>query len=349
MKWKKITLLTGYDRFFGQTRKPWVSMDVDRMLPVLHQNGYEVEECEFHDIVHRKSSIENAVIFYSFSQRTNLRKYITDIIAYLDNGSNLIVPSQDLLLCHENKGYQELYKKKKGIGGLSAHYLSSKRELDKYEISYPVVLKSVAGSNAKGVFLVSNREELESRIAAMGPGLGLLKHLDFFRRKYLRRKNVAHYPDYNDRIDYYQYRDYITPEECFVLQEYIPDLSSDYRVIAMDDRFYVMQRLNRDNDFRASGAKRFVYEVEFESGMLDFAKIIFEKIHNPFLSMDIARWNDRYYLFEFQALHFGVSAIRNTPGFYRQTNGKWELIREKRPVEEEIADGLIKFLQRQEA
>ncbi len=30
----------------------------------------------------------------------------------LDDGSNFIIPSYEMLLCHEDKGFQELYKKK---------------------------------------------------------------------------------------------------------------------------------------------------------------------------------------------------------------------------------------------
>jgi len=350
LKWNKIVLLTGYDRFFGQTRKPWVSMNVDRMLPILRQNGYEVEEYEFHQIANRQVEIRNAVVLYTFSQRANLRRYIQDVVRFLDEGSNLLLPSYDLLRCHENKGYQELFRPKVGLERPRGYYFSSKREIRSYDLRYPLVLKAIEGSNAKGVSLVHNDAELKQKIRSWEPGTGIWTRLGFFRRKYLRRKKYyAEYPDYNNRIDYSQYRDYITPETGFILQEYVSELDHDYRISVFGDRYYVVKRMTRENDFRASGAKRFIVDFQIDPEMLDFAKEVYSRFKTPWLSIDIAQKNGQFYIFEYQALHFGINAIVKNRGFYRSENGDWQFIPGIHPIEEEIADGLIKFLQRQEA
>ena len=38
MKKDHIVFLTGNDNFFGQSRRPWVSMNVDRMQEILQKN-----------------------------------------------------------------------------------------------------------------------------------------------------------------------------------------------------------------------------------------------------------------------------------------------------------------------
>jgi glutathione synthase/RimK-type ligase-like ATP-grasp enzyme len=43
-------------------------------------------------------------------------------------------------------------------------------------------------------------------------------------------------------------------------QEFIPNNSFDVRLIVIDDKAYGMKRLNRENDFRASGSNSFVYD-----------------------------------------------------------------------------------------
>ena len=164
---KRIVILTGYDRFFGQTRKPWVGMNLDRFSLLLREAGYAVEEYEFHQLANRKTRIQDSVVLYSFSQRPQLRRYIRDIIWGLKDASNLLIPSLDLLQCHENKGFQELYKQRLGIDTLGGYYFSSSRELRNYDLNFPMVLKSVEGSNGKYVFLVHSDEELQRRIRQM--------------------------------------------------------------------------------------------------------------------------------------------------------------------------------------
>ncbi len=344
MTQNKIVLLTGYNRFFGQTRKPWVSMDTNAIIKKLTKNGFTVEEYGFHEIINKNIPITDSVIFYTFSQRENLRKYMIDAIRYLDNGSNLIVPSQELLNCHENKGYQELLKKRLNIEGLDGYYFSSKRELAHYKLQFPVVLKLVEGSNAKGVFLVHSREALLKTIEKIEGRTGILTTLDFFRRKYLRKKSFPDFPDYDDRRDYYQYRDYIVPEQRFVLQEYAPELSHDFRVTVFYDHYYVLKRQVRKNDFRASGSKMFDLSSDVDEKLLDYAHGIFHKMNNPHLSLDIGQIGERFVLFEFQAMHFGVRALLKNRGHYGNIDGKWQFSPSQLSIEEEIALGLVKFL-----
>jgi hypothetical protein len=130
----RIVVLTGNNNFFGQTRKPWVSMNFKKIHNILCENGFTVEKYTFNEIAGLDDRINNSLIFYTFSQKLNRRIYINDIIRYIDNGSNFLIPSYDLLKCHENKGYQELYKKKIGLNTISAHYFSSIDELRHHDI-----------------------------------------------------------------------------------------------------------------------------------------------------------------------------------------------------------------------
>jgi glutathione synthase/RimK-type ligase-like ATP-grasp enzyme len=346
MTQNKIVFLTGYDRFFGQTRKPWVSMDADKIINIVTENGYQVAEYGFHEIVNKNIPIRDSIVFYTFSQRENLRRYIMDAIRCLDDGTNLIIPSYDLLCCHENKGYQEIIRKKLNILEPKGLYFSSKREISNYNINYPVVLKDIEGSNAKGVFRANNFSELLRIIRKIEPPIKFLLKLDLFRRKYFRRKkHYSEYKNYNNRIDCNQYRDYIIQEKRFVLQEFIPGLSYDYRMIIFYNHYYVVRRKNRDADFRASGAKRFIIDDEVDSKILDYAREIFSKFNNPYLSIDIGCTGNHFVLFEFQALHFGINAIVKNSGYYTFENGVWKFHKKPLPIEAEIAMGLVKFLQ----
>ena len=134
----KIILITGENDFFGQTRKAWVSLNTLKLIENFKNQGYQVEKYHYHELVNQKKSIENSIIFYSFSQKDNVRNYLTNLILYLHNSGNLFIPSLDLLKCHEDKGYQELYKKKLGIPSLKAIYVSGQDELENYDIKFTV-------------------------------------------------------------------------------------------------------------------------------------------------------------------------------------------------------------------
>jgi len=160
MKSNTIIILTGNDNFFGQTRKPWVSMDADKMQNIIREHGFDVEKYSFHEILNQRKRIKDSIIFYTFSQKINRRDYIKDLVHYLDDGSNILIPSYDLLMCHENKGFQELYKKRINLTSLNSYYFSSLNELSCYSINFPIVFKTVDTSNGRGVFLVKSTNEL---------------------------------------------------------------------------------------------------------------------------------------------------------------------------------------------
>ena len=344
---RRIVFITGTNHFFGQTRKPWSSMDAGKIRQQLEGNGFDVDLFAAHEVANQAGKIEDAVVFYAFSQKANERLYIRDVIRTLDDGRNVIVPSYDLLKCHENKGYQELYKKRLGIDGLKSRYFSGRDDLAGYAIAYPVVLKTLDQSNGRGVYLVKNRKDLDRCLSRLET-FPLGTRLDLFRRKHFRRKkSYLQYPDYSNRKDYEEYRAYIKEERGFILQEFIPGLDHDYRVLAFPDRCWVILRHTHEGDFRASGAKLFDTGFDADLRMLDFAWSVYEKMDTPFLSMDICPSGDGYALLEYQALNFGINVYVRSKGHYERdvsTNG-WRFVPSAlRGIEVEMADGLTSYL-----
>lgn len=319
-------------------------MDVNRMLTVFQEHGFRVVKYHFHEIANRVDRIRDSIIFYTFSQKSNRRQYIHDIIQLLNSGGNTVIPSLDLLRCHENKGYQEIYKKTINFHSLRAYYFSSLKELPAYDIQFPLVLKKVDTSNGKGVYLVYNKRQLESRIKKLEKQ-SFFTQIDLVRRKYFRKKKVYEvYPDYNNRRDYYEYRDYILKEHNFVIQEFIPDLTSDFRIVVLFDKYYVMRRFAREGDFRASGTKLQDYDDDFDPNLLSYAKDIFDRFDTPILSMDIGFHQGQHFLFEFQALHFGLNVFFKTKGYFAFEKGAWNFHEETSSIERGIVEAVIKYV-----
>lgn len=344
---RNITLLTGYGHFFGQTRKPWLSMDTSALIRNLRELGIHAEEHGFHEVANADKDLTQDIVFYTFSHRENLRHYILDLISSLHDQGKLVVPSYELLRCHENKGFGLLYAKHKGISDLWSLYLSSKRELANYQVPYPVVLKTVQGSNSRGVFLIRDETELLKTIGRVEERVPLGMRFDFIRRKLLRGNKVfPHYPQLTGKQDTAAYIDFKTPELPFVLQEFVPELKFDHRVIILGERYFVSKRLTRKGDFRASGAKLFSFDNTADPELLAYARDIYNKLDTPFLSLDIGTSGSRHCLFEYQALHFGINVIVKAMGCFAFETGNWGYKQERLPIERLIAEGLAFHLRR---
>lgn len=339
-----LIILTGDNNFYGQTRKAWVSMDVQRIENRLASLGYSITRYPVQEIYNQNIALSGKTILYSFSQKENVRQYIRDLIFHLSK-SNRIIPSVDLLLCHENKGYQELYKRELELTGLKAWYFSSLEDIDAYDIPFPVVLKTISGSNGKGVFLIHNKSDLIKKVRTL-THVGFWTQVDLLRRRYFRRRTYPDYPNHDDYLDYLQYREYITRHQNFILQEFIPGLTFDTRVLALEGKFFLARRHTRKGDFRASGTKKFDFNFTPENALLEYAENIVHRFNTPFLSMDIVHDGKNYSLIEFQASHFGVSAITKSRGYYIREGSSWNFRDNKQEVEFEIADSLDRYLKR---
>lgn len=347
MEANRLVVLTDEGGFFGQTRKPWVSMDIGRVCSHVEAEGVTVGRFTFRDVGTRAVDIHDSAVFYAFSQKENTRRYIQDIVLHLSHGSNLLIPSYDLLMCHENKGYQELYRRQRNLPSLPSAYLPSGRDIDGLTVSFPAVVKTVEGSNGRGVFLARDGAGLARIARKIAPSMPLATRLDLVRRRILRRrKRFAEYPSYDNRIDYRQYRDYVTPQRRFVVQEFVPGMSYDYRVLIMGPRHFVTKRHAREGDFRASGAKRFDFDFTPPPSLLDYARAVYERVDAPFLSMDICPHGEGYALFEFQALHFGINVLKKGHGWFARVGGEWRFHPEEGDFEAFMAEALVEYLRR---
>ncbi|HOD52978.1 MAG TPA: ATP-grasp domain-containing protein [Candidatus Cloacimonadota bacterium] len=331
-------------------RKPWASINTDLFIDELKKRDYQVEFYEFYQAANDLVKLENEMIIYSFSQRYNLRFLIKDTVKHLEQLGNRLIPDYNLLYCHENKGYQEFYKKQLGITEPRALYFSSKREIQDLNIQFPKVLKTIEGSNGRGVYLVKSKQDVFNIMKKLEKPLSIWEKIDLLRRKYFRKQKLyPGYPEYNVKNDYFQYRDYIQEEIPFILQDFVENLNCDYRVIVLYDRYYAVKRMTKEGDFRASGTKRFVFEFDMPAGLLDYAKKIFNIFHSPLLSMDIGFNGEKYFLFEYQAIHFGINAIVRSNGYYKEVNQQWQFIQEKTVFESALAEALDKYIQNMKA
>ncbi len=339
----EIVLVTDKNNFFGQTRKPWVPINLEIFIRTLNLNGISVNKLSFDEIALNIDNLTGKVIFYAFSQKSNTREYIKSLILHLQK-SNKVIPNFDMLFIHENKGYQELLKKSLGVPSLKSYYINDINSIDKLNIDFPIVFKTPDGSNGNGVFLCHCKNDIFKIYRKLNK-LPLKIKFDLLRRKYLRtKKTFDFYPEYNNLSDYIQFKQYSENFAPFILQEFVANLKCDYRVLILFDKYFVIKRLTKDNDFRASGSKKFIIEEEINPEILNFAELIYNKFDSPYLSIDVVDSGSGCHLIEYQALHFGVSALVRNNNYYQKTDNNWKRYDAKTKIEEEMAISLSKYL-----
>jgi glutathione synthase/RimK-type ligase-like ATP-grasp enzyme len=201
------------------------------------------------------------------------------------------------------------------------------------DIGYPIVLKKVDGSGSIGVKLIKDEKALKKEVVKTKFSFNM--RFLIFLKELLRKIFFLSYSD--EKIHYF--KDY----ENFVLQEFIPNLKFDYKVLIFFDKYYVLKRNIADNDFRASGMGNFEF-VEIEDALLEYSSKIFKKLNEPFMALDICYDGKNYHLIEYQGIHFGPYTQLHAKGFYQKSDLKWKYIEKKVSFEEDIAYSLLNYL-----
>ncbi len=323
---RKIYFASLPNGYFGSSENSWDTLNIKRLASSFPTNIYEIIFISITDIPENNFNSNDVVIYTSF-YNDEIRSYLKDILYFIKDHC-LIIPSYETLLAHENKGFQEVMRKQLDIDELSGQYVF---DLDQINQSYPFVLKTVSGSGSSGVELVRNVKDIISNENKHGrlPLTRIMKN--FIRSKQLPSENYLLYS--------YFYR----PFKRFVVQPFIDNLSCDYRVLVIGQRFYSMRRDVRKGDFRASGSMKFHYDdVPIE--LLDYAEKLFNKLDNPFISMDLALKDDKPYLIEFQGTNFGAFVLTKSSGYYSRENGTWKFIKGKSLHEETLSYGLFDYV-----
>ena len=84
------------------------------------------------------------------------------------------------------------------------------------------------------------------------------------------------------------YVPYSMHRQKFLVQEFIPGLQGDFKVLVYWDRYYVVSRNNRPGDFRASGSGLLTWPEDPPGGLLEYAQRVFNHFRVPMISLDIA-------------------------------------------------------------
>lgn len=164
------------------------------------------------------------------------------------------------------------------------------------KVSYPKVFKLKGGAGGSNVFLVKAQKECDKIIKkAFGKGISQFNgRRAFMENMTLFLNGSSKFSDVLKSL----YRMVFPPKytrimskekDCVYFQDFIPNNDGDIRVIVIDGKFaYGMKRLNRENDFRASGSNNYVFE-SISKDILETAFRISKKLNLQSVAFDFVR------------------------------------------------------------
>jgi glutathione synthase/RimK-type ligase-like ATP-grasp enzyme len=155
------------------------------------------------------------------------------------------------------------------------------------ECNYPIIYKKSNGAGGTNVRKINSKFELKLVIFKkfiLNRILGLFIEKDRFGRLYL--------------------------------QEFIDDNNKDLRITVIGDCYaYSFWRLNRENDFRASGSGKIDYEQEVPEEIIRYCIKMNRKFNFDSMAYDIIFKNGEFVIVE-MSYGYVDTALYNAPGYY---------------------------------
>lgn len=339
-----IYLITNHKGNFGNKYKsiPYHSgLNKDLLSKLFINKGIEPIFTTLSDFNFRDKDYKGKNILYTSTEDKGgyYKSYLEDVIYALDlNGAN-VIPSFTYLKAHHNKVFMEIirdFTPNKSVQSLLSKRIGTDLEFENQKNNFTednYVIKKASGASSIGVFLAKNKAELEVKIKeALKVQSSLYDRFKEFVRE-IKHKGYNKITNYRSKI---------------IVQEYIPFLQNDWKVLVYGDKYFIVERPVRKNDFRASGSGKDNYnfgkDATIPNGIFDFAEDIYKSFNVPFISLDIAFDGEKFYLFEFQFIAFGTSTVQLSKHFFIKENNEWIDKQIDFEYEELFVESIINFI-----
>jgi glutathione synthase/RimK-type ligase-like ATP-grasp enzyme len=183
---------------------------------------------------------------------------------------------------------------------------------------YPLVLKIAHGCQSNNVRLIANVAEAEYWVHVFfGTGAGSLNEGPASAtRQLLRRARSA-----IQTLSAAQATDEEIQRHCIYVQEFLAGNSFDTRVTVIGSRAFAFRRLNRPQDFRASGSGRIDWDPEgIDPRAVHLAFDVARRLGAQSVAVDVLRRSDELVVADV-SYTYATWAVRDCPGHWERPAG----------------------------
>ncbi|MBF0233965.1 MAG: hypothetical protein HQK65_13140 [Desulfamplus sp.] len=310
-------------------------MDKEKISKAFISKSLEVVYISFAEIDFRTMCFTDEFVLYTSSEDSEYqyKSYIEDVCFGLKLQGAILIPDYSYLRAHSNKVFMEILRDlslNHSIKNIRSFHFGCVEDLKKRkdELPLPSVIKGAGGAKSSNVALLKDTNDF--RLIPYK----ISKTLDFFSDIWDLGRQIKH-------------KGYVKESRHrgkFIIQNFIPDLSNDWKILVFGQKYYVLNRKTRKNDFRASGSGLFAFETKINIGLLNFAEEVFKCFDVPFISIDVGFDGNCYYLLEFQAVFFGTYTIEESKCYFFKDGGIWVSYNTKSQLEEVFVDSVFDFI-----
>lgn len=333
---KRVYILIDYrGHFYSSVVYKEASMNVDRVKRFFVERGYEPVVKKFSEIDFRHESYANEFILYQSSEDRELlyKDYIEDILVGLQLQGAILIPAFQFFRAHHNKVFMEILRDISGcadIKSIVGRRYGTYEDLvaDLKNIPGKWVIKPAAGAASLDIRLVSTDDEKCKFSKKASRSIHLVDAIKDQIKPYIRQ-NYAHRSNHRKK---------------FVLQNFVSNLNHDYKILVYGQKYYVLRRMNRKNDFRASGSGIFQWVEEVPAELMRFAEAVFHSFDVPFISMDIGFDGQKCFLFEMQFISFGQTTLIKSHWYFTRIDQNWVRVDEEPDLEREFVASIDAYL-----
>lgn len=353
----KILILTDHYGYTFTSLKNGVnkSINTNILKQYLEGLGYEVRIESLHTIPNNCKE-KGIYVLYPSSEVNGLfyKEYIEDVLLDLQNRGMVLLPRFELFRAHHNKVFMEMVRDSindASLKTIKSYSLYGINDLDvllpvlEQELKYPMVLKTSSGSGARGVSIANSRNELTQKVRKM-TSVTYHNYSTPWHSSVTLSKIKQKIRKICGKVCY----ELTYPQEKIIVQNFIPNLNYDYKVLVFWKKYYVLKRLTRNNDFRASGSGKFIFPDSLSRELevvLESAYRLYSEIDAPMLSVDIAYDGHICHVIEFQCVSFGPYTLQfSSMYFEKEENGQWKGVTVSSALEIEIANSLHAYITR---
>ncbi|MDD2246990.1 MAG: hypothetical protein PHC39_07960 [Proteiniphilum sp.] len=276
---------------------------------------------------------EKIVIYTSQEDSGYLYKnFIEDVVLNLEMSGISVIPPYKYLRANNNKVFMEMLRKSMlpDKYQLETRWFGTAEEAMENitNMRFPVVIKTAAGASSRGVRLAKSVDDYVARVKELSRSLYMKDEMiDYLRR--IRNRGYVGDSIFRKKI---------------IVQEFVPGLVNDWKVLVFCDKYYVLKRSNRKSDFRASGSGIFSFEDKVDPFLLEGAKDISSLFNVPIVSLDLAVSSGRIVLIEAQFIYFGTRTLEQSPYYYTYCDSIWHQVNKESILERVYANAIADYI-----
>ncbi len=340
-----IYCLTDYKGIFGSkfNAQPYRSgFDKNLLKQLFEKQGITPVFLKASEVAFYGVDWKGKIVLVSSSEEYKLlyKSFIEDVVYGFSKAGAQLLPGADFLRANNNKVYMEVLSQvalPANLQTLPGKYFGTYDELktavDAGKIKFPCVFKLAAGAKSRGVFKASHASELLTGAKKLS-------------------SSYSHKIQWKEKVRTLLHKGYQTEsayQNKFIIQPFVAGLKNDWKILIYGEKYYLLKRSVRLNDFRASGSGidyRSGSTAEFPSGMLNFVREYFLALDVPNLSIDFGYDGEKGYVFEFQAIHYGTYTQQKSNDYFEFEKGSWMLKNDILSAEEVYVHSIIEYLKR---